>query len=146
MTDTAEQATDSTPPSSDSVPVRADLIALSALLGCSVGQARVLSDIATERQRQDNKYGPIRDMDLTMWTAVLLEELGEVAEEHAELLVSALIAALVGTVGRVGQAVHETFGQRTDARRHGRDAIRAELIQVAAVAGNIVEHMDRNDA
>lgn len=126
--------------------VAADPLTLSAALGCSPEQAKVLSDIVTERRRQDNKYGPIRDMSLLMWVAVLLEELGEVAEEHAELLLSALIAALVAAVGRAGQAVHETFGERTDARRHGRKAIRDELIQVAAVAENIVEHMDRSDA
>ena len=119
---------------------------LTSSLGCTPETARVLADVVRERGRQDAKYGSIRDMDLTHWVCVLLEELGEVTEEHAELVLSALISALVSAVGRFGQAVHETFGERTDARRFGREAIRKELVQVIAVGANVIEHMDRGDA
>ena len=47
------------------------------------------------------------------------------------------MCVLMEEVGEAAGAVHETVG---------RDNIRKELIQVAAVAVNIVEHMDRGDA
>lgn len=117
---------------------------LTAIL-CPESMARVLTDIVQERNRQDTKFGPIRDMDICEWVCVLMEEIGEVSEEHAEMLLAILVAALMSAGGRVAQAVHETVGERTGTPRHGRDAIRKELVQVAAVAENIVEHLDRSD-
>ena len=117
----------------------------SVTISCPEGMARVLTDIVLERSRQDTKFGPIRDMDLGEWVCVLVEEIGEVTEEHAEMLLAVLVAALMSAGGRVAQAVHETIGERTGALRHGREAIRKECIQVAAVAVNITQHMDRNN-
>ena len=82
---------------------------------------RIYADIGAERIRQDDKFGRVRDMELTEWVCVLTEEVGEVAK-----------------------AVHEAAQQRIS-WEGGRTATRAELVQVAAVAVNIIEHMDRGD-
>ncbi len=41
----------------------------------------VLSDIFVERQFQDQKWGPQHHEDPVLWLAILMEEVGEVAEE-----------------------------------------------------------------
>lgn len=73
----------------------------------------VLRDVEAERRRQDEKWGSQAHMP-GLWLAILGEEFGEVATEVAE-----------------GGA-------------HGldRDAYRAELVQVAAVAVAAIEALD----
>lgn len=107
-----------------------------------IAEGRIFDDIYRERRRQDAKFGPIRGMDLAEWTCVLIEEIGEVDEAMAEYMLAIMVNVLTATGGRVGQAVHETIGERTTAVRHGRDAIRKELVQVAAVAVNAIYHLD----
>ena len=109
-----------------------------------IAEGRIYDDIYRERRRQDAKFGPIRGMDLAEWTCVLVEEIGEASEAHIELILALLMDTLMATGGRVAQAVHETIGERTTAVRHGRDAIRKELVQVAAVAVNMIYHLDNN--
>ena len=105
----------------------------------------VLNEIADERGNQDAKFGPVRGMSLTEWLCVLQEETGEAHEEYLDLMLGVLLNALGAATGRAAQAIHETESERTGAARHGRAAIRKELIQTAAVAVNIVEHLDRRD-
>lgn len=78
---------------------------------------RVLDDVVAERKRQVDKWGTQR-LEWPVWLAVLTEEVGESAE-----------AAL--------EAHFETSTSL--------DHLREELIQVAAVAVAIVEHIDAID-
>jgi len=74
---------------------------------------RIFDDILAERQRQDKTWGPQRHA-WPIWSAILTEEAGEVAE--------ACLRAHWGAGGDL-------------------DHLREELIQVAAVAVHIVEHI-----
>lgn len=78
---------------------------------------RALTDVARERNRQDDLWG-VQDHAPGMFLAILTEEVGEVAKEVAD--------------GRV---------QPFDA-----DAYREELVQVAAVAVAAIEAHDRGQA
>ena len=78
---------------------------------------RIFTEIASERRRQDELWGP-QQHDWPVWSAILTEETGEVAE-----------AAL---------RVH--FGHDVDL-----DHLREELVQVAAVAVHMVERIDAGD-
>jgi NTP pyrophosphatase (non-canonical NTP hydrolase) len=71
----------------------------------------VLADIVDERERQDAKWGPLGERP-TPSLAVLVEEVGEVAEAMCE---------------------------------RDYENLRAELVQVAAVACAMVEGIDRGD-
>jgi NTP pyrophosphatase (non-canonical NTP hydrolase) len=75
---------------------------------------QIFSDIRAERRRQDETWGPQRH-DWPIWSAILTEEAGEVAEACLR--------------------VH--FGHDASL-----DHLREELIQVAAVAVHMVEHID----
>lgn len=80
---------------------------------------RALADIADERRRQNEKWGQ-QDHDPTGWVAILVEEVGEVAKESTALL--------------------------PPADRFDIAAYRAEMVQVAAVAVQAIECLDRNEA
>jgi NTP pyrophosphatase (non-canonical NTP hydrolase) len=71
--------------------------------------------IVDERDRQERKWG-VQRHDMTVWLTVLSEEVGELA-----------------------QAILHYRELMTD-QRH--DAIRAEAVQVAAVAVAMIEHLD----
>lgn len=75
----------------------------------------VLRDVARERQRQDEKWGP-QDHHPAWWMAILMEEVGEAAQEVLGL----------------------QFGDA--AKAHG--DLRKELLHVAAVAVSAVEALD----
>ena len=107
--------------------------------------AKILADVASERGYQDVKFGPVRNMKITEWICVLDEEVGEAQEAYLDLMLGVLLNALGAAAGRASEAVHDTEQGRTTAERYGRAAIRKELIQSAAVAVNIIEHMDRGD-
>jgi NTP pyrophosphatase (non-canonical NTP hydrolase) len=77
--------------------------------------AKVMIDIAEERQRQNEKWGEQNHDDYT-WLAILSEELGETAQA----------------------ALHNEFGG--DAK----GTLRTELVQVAAVAIQWLECIDRH--
>lgn len=76
----------------------------------------VLDHVAAERERQDEKWGEQNHLDW-VWNAILMEEVGEAAEE---VLTTAFGAAAKG---------------------HG--DLRSELVQVAAVAVAWIEAIDR---
>ena len=78
----------------------------------------IYADISAERDAQDAKWGN-QSHDMPVWSAILTEEIGEVAE-----------AAL---------RVH--FDGETDNLAH----LREELVQVAAVAVHILEKIDSGD-
>lgn len=78
----------------------------------------IYADISAERDAQDAKWGN-QNHDMPVWSAILTEETGEVAE-----------AAL---------RVH--FDGETDNLAH----LREELVQVAAVAVHILEKIDSGD-
>lgn len=75
---------------------------------------KILTDVVLERFRQDEKFGRNRKQELTLWYTILGEEVGEVAE------------AILGIM----------FGGAT------KEELRAELIQVAAVAVAMIEQLD----
>lgn len=75
----------------------------------------VLMDIAKERQRQNEKWGE-QNHDAYRWLAILAEEVGEAAQA----------------------ALHNEFGG------HAKLTLRKELVQVAAVAVQWLECIDRN--
>jgi len=83
----------------------------------------VLTDIRIERQRQDAKFGEKRDYTAAFWLAVLAEEFGEASKEVVEFS------------SCDWDAVKEIRLRN----------LRTELLQVAAVAVAMVEHIDRGE-
>ena len=81
----------------------------------------VLAQVIAERARQDTKFGRTRDMPMLEWVCVIGEEIGEAASDAHEI-----------ADGRLPKAL-------------GLGRFAVELVQTAAVAGNIIEHMDRSD-
>lgn len=77
--------------------------------------------VVAERQRQDAKWGE-QNHEPALWLGILTEEVGELA-----------------------QAINETvFDNGDDARtKGGYDNMRAEAVQVAAVAVQFIEYLDR---
>ena len=86
---------------------------------------RILKDIALEASRAYWKFGPQEDIGELAWLAVLAEEFGEVAQEM--------------TRHHVPPA--STLTQRE--YRQYRARLRAEIVQVAAVAARMVYVIDR---
>lgn len=79
-------------------------------------RSMVMDDIWAETVRQDDKWGADRDQHHLTWLAILTEETGEVAQAVLQSM------------------THEPKGLR-DARN--------ELVQVAAVAVQFIEALDR---
>lgn len=75
----------------------------------------ILKDIIAERQRQDDKFGADRNQHNYIWNAILLEEVGEASKECLEI----------------------DFDKKSERE------LRAELVQVAAVAVAWIENLDR---
>lgn len=87
----------------------------------SSSKVSVFEDILNERERQDEKWGEQNHHPM-YWLGILMEEVGELAE-----------------------ATNETFlDNATEIEKGGYKNMRAEAIQVAAVALEIVECLDRN--
>lgn len=78
---------------------------------------RIFGDIDAERDRQEAKFGPQRH-DWAVWSAILSEECGEVAEA----------------------CLRARWGEDNDL-----DHLREELIQVAAVAVQMIEKIDSGE-
>lgn len=78
----------------------------------------VLGEVVAERERQNDKWG-VQNHDNGWWTAILVEEVGEAAQA----------------------ALQARFGGR-----YTEDDLRMELVQVAAVAVQWVECIDRRRA
>lgn len=83
---------------------------------------KAIQDVIKERQRQDEKWGE-QNHHPTMWTGILGEEYGELC-----------------------QAINETTFDNgpEEKKKGGYENMRAEAIQVAAVAVAFVEMLDRN--
>ena len=79
-------------------------------------QRRAVDDVLDERARQDAKWG-VQSHDTITYLAILMEEVGETAQA----------------------AIEERFGGPHGTKEH----VRAEAVQVAAVALAIVECLDR---
>ena len=76
---------------------------------------KTLADITAERSRQDSKWGDQSGNHDATWLAVLSEEVGEVAQAH----------------------LHNVYGGKAAG------TLRAELVQVAAVAVAWIDALDR---
>lgn len=83
------------------------------------GMTRPLADVQNERDKQDKKWGE-QNHDPVTWVAILMEEVGELAQ-------TAIETEFVG-MGKHG----------------GVESIRMEAVHVAAVAVAIVECLDRD--
>lgn len=83
---------------------------------------KILADIITERSRQDAKFGE-QNHSPQDWLMILMEEVGEFARAHMEV-------------------VYSTTATDLDAKRRH---LRQELVQVAAVAVAMLESADRNN-
>ncbi len=70
--------------------------------------APILSKIFEERQRQDAKWGP-QHHDLATWMVILMEEVGEAADE-VEL--SGEFRHLVAEIGRLGRRCKSALDAR----------------------------------
>lgn len=92
--------------------------------------ADVLEDIAAERRRQDEKWGPDRDLDAGQWLAILMEEVGESGTE---------VCHLYSTNANPHLTASKWVARRTETF----EKLRAELIQVAAVSVAMAEWCDR---
>jgi NTP pyrophosphatase (non-canonical NTP hydrolase) len=99
----------------------------------------VLDEIATERSRQDSKFGA-QNHDPATWVVILGEEYGEVCKEVCEARFA--LEAIRGEHQRgdyagagLAQQSHINFLRKT----------REELVQVAAVAVAMIESLDRNE-
>lgn len=79
---------------------------------------RIYADITAERDSQDAKWGA-QFHDLPVWSAILTEECGEVAQA----------------------SLHVHFSNDESLI----PALREELVQVAAVAVHIIEKLDAGD-
>tara|TARA_R110002167_G_scaffold331706_1_gene538408 strand:- start:59227 stop:59535 length:309 start_codon:yes stop_codon:yes gene_type:complete len=89
----------------------------------------VLNEVHEERLRQNNKWG-IQDHNCIEWIAILTEEVGEAAKEAVDFHF-----ANVATGDRVSSELTEQEQRISDYRK--------EMIQVAAVAAQAVESLDR---
>lgn len=65
------------------------------------GLAQVMKDVTNERLRQDQKWGA-QHHDPAVWIAILMEEVGEAAEELMETEMHPGVVKLVADVVRLG--------------------------------------------
>ena len=84
----------------------------------------ILLDIAAERGRQDEKWGPDHRQVNSVWGLILTEEVGEAAEAALEVFAPG----------------------DSDEFFKAREHLREELVQVAAVAVAWLEALDANRA
>lgn len=103
-----------------------------------ISTEKVLAEVGQERERQQEKWGE-QNHDIALWAAILGEEVGEVHKEIVEIKATALPSII--------HADRETilgFNEALSKRRQHIQNYRAELIQVAVVAVQMVECLDRN--
>ena len=89
----------------------------------------ILKEVATERVRQNAKWG-IQNRSTVEWVAILTEEVGEVAKEAVDFYFANGVTD-----------VHAKVSAQVQLERL--EAYRMECIQVAAVAVQMVENVDR---
>lgn len=93
----------------------------------------ILNEIKAERERQNVKWGE-QNHSVIEWQAILMEEVGEAAKEATDFHFRN------GLTGNAGEGYLKDM-QVQDKRLKD---YRKELIQVAAVAVQMVECLDRN--
>ena len=91
---------------------------------------KVINEVKAERQRQNDKWG-VQDRNAVEWIAILTEEVGEASKEAVDFYFAN------GDVDVNLPAGHNLQEKRLN-------DFRKELIQVAAVAVQAVECIDRN--
>ena len=91
------------------------------IAGVGAGMKRAIISIIEERKRQDGKWGQ-QNHDPIVWSAILGEEVGELCQ------------AIIET--------HFDNGPELKAKG-GHENMRAEAVQVAAVAEAFIEYLDR---
>lgn len=91
----------------------------------------VYAQVAEERVRQDQKWGE-QNHDPFVWFTILGEEYGEACQEALSL-----------RFWKPGPDWTGQAGSATEYRDHLHDRLRAELVQVAAVAISFIECLDR---
>ncbi|WP_207218194.1 hypothetical protein [Vibrio vulnificus] len=94
-------------------------------------KAAVIPDVLAEMATQDVMWGADRNLPPYLWDSILGEEVGEVVEA-ALLLWSSTLSVKKGTVSK-----HALEKNATELRK--------ELIQVAAVAMQWIEAIDRSE-
>lgn len=111
-------------------------------LSMSGSQGRVLLDVLTERMRQDEKWGLIRDrLDLSEHDGWF-----DAWRQRGEELENVARASLTHLSGNWAAVLAEEVGEALREVGKDRDALRKELIQVAAVCVAWVEAMDQGGA
>ena len=93
---------------------------------------KVLEEVAQERARQNEKWG-VQDHNAVEWVAILTEEVGEVAKEAVDFYFSNKVNG-----GFIGMVKPDKATQKARIKNY-----RKECIQVAAVAVQMVESLDR---
>ncbi len=82
---------------------------------------KIFNEIKAERKHQNEKWGEQHHTPIE-WTAILTEEVGEAAKESVDF----------------------HFGDNPYLRQQCLERYRTELIQVAAVAVQIIEYLDKD--
>lgn len=105
---------------------------------------QIVRDIFDERRRQHETFGDQSGLGRMFMLAVLMEEVGEVAREVHEAEHNRLAWEAPVEVRPPGADVMAPSPSPwpTGLRSHSLARIRAELVQVAAVAVQIIEHID----
>lgn len=105
-----------------------------------------LQAVMTERQRQHEKWG-VQRHDFTVWLTVLSEEVGEVAEQilwlrQTESEPIVVFGRANGDKAGYEKAAAEEREIRDDTILTQLKDVRAEAVQVAAVAVSMIENLD----
>ena len=90
----------------------------------------VFIDVISERNRQDEKFGPDRNLKPLQWLSILMEEVGEFAQECNKQ-----------------ENMHESLEEAANAPNNPLPfslEMRKEIIQITAVGFCILEWMERN--
>ncbi len=96
---------------------------------------RVIEDVKGERKRQDEKWGE-QNHGPSRWSDILMEEVGEVSKAILENCGPGLIVT-----NPVGLGFSDVIPFSTE----GEQAVRKELVHVAAVAVAWIECIDRRN-
>ena len=89
----------------------------------------IVEKIMSERDRQNGKFGE-QNHEPTFWVSIITEEIGEAAKEANDYQLNLM-------------DIHSEFDPVADMQNIIR--LRDELIQVAAVAVNAIESIERNE-
>lgn len=98
---------------------------------------RILTEVGWERVSQNDKWGEQNHSPIE-WMAILTEEVGEASKEAVDYHFKNPIKFTEGTM--LNMEVLKESTQETRLRLY-----RKELIQVAAVAVQMIESLDRNE-